>query len=197
MEWSSVQPPIAKIDYATGGPTESNLFIIDVEGFQLSKDFFVKELAVFNPVTENSWVGLFKPPFESLYLKKKGLQCINYCTDNFHGLKWDQGEFPYSAIYPMISHFANNATLYAKGQQKCAWLRQFTSAPVIDLETLGCPPAKELPHACLCMNHNTLFKTCAMDKAIRLGRYLVHMYDMQPIVNIPKMSVTPSSSPLL
>lgn len=183
---------------------QPNIFIVEVEGFQIFKDFYVKELAFYNPSTCNTWLGLFKAPFDKGILKKKGLKCIDYCIENFHGLRWEQGDFPYSAIYPIISHFAHNAILYTKGLDKCRWIQQFTTAPVINLEQLGCPPAQELPHASLCQHHNTYHKTCALDKSVRLGKYLSQLYEMgQPtspdatMYNaIAAMMQTPASSPI-
>lgn len=159
---------------------ESNVLIVDVVGFQVSKDFFVKELAFYNPTTHMSWLGLFKPPFEKGYLKKKGLKCIDFSTDDLHGLKWNSGDYPYSAVYSTIAHFAQNATLYAKGDEKCQWIQQFTTSPILNLELIGCPPANQLPHECLCLHHNTYIKECALDKAVRLGKYFAQMYNMVP-----------------
>ena len=112
----------------------------------------------------------------------KGIKCIDYCTQNFHGLSWHQGEYPYSSLFPAISHFADDTTLYAKGEQKCRWLHKYTTSQVIDLEQLGCPPTKQLPHASLCPHHNTFIKTCALDKAVRLGKYLSQLYEMTPLI---------------
>ena len=154
---------------------ESTRLIVDVEGFQVCNDFFVKELAFYNPTTHKSWHGLFKPPFEKGFFKKKGLNCVE---NNRHGLKWGSGEYPYSALYPTIAFFTQNATLFAKGDQKCQWIQQFTTAPIINLEQLGCPPAKQLPHECLCPHHNTYLKECALENAVRLGKYFGQMYNM-------------------
>ena len=158
----------------------TNIFIVDVEGFQISKDFFVKELAFYNPESHKMWHGLFKPPFDKVLLKKKGLKCIDFCTEQFHGLRWEHGDYPYSALYSIISHFAANAILYAKGAEKCKWLQQFTAAPIFDLEQLGCPPSQHLPHGCPCPQHNTLKWKCALDKAVRFGKYFANIFMMVP-----------------
>ena len=52
-----------------------NILIVDLEGFQLKKDFYVKELAFYNPTTMTCWTGLFNPPFDRQFVKKK------YATD--------------------------------------------------------------------------------------------------------------------
>ena len=52
-----------------------NVLIIDLEGFHLRKDFYVKELAFYNPTTMMCWTSLFKPPFDRQFVKKK------YATD--------------------------------------------------------------------------------------------------------------------
>ena len=158
----------------------TNIFIADVEGFEISKDFFVKELAFYNPSTHRMWHGHFKPPFDKVFLKRKGLKCIDICTEQLHGLRWEHGDYPYGALYSIISHFAENGFLYAKGFEKCKWLQQFTAAPVLDLEQLGCPPSHQLPHGCPCPHHNTLKWNCALDKAVKFGKYFSNLFAMVP-----------------
>ena len=160
--------------------SKPNIFVVEVEGFQVYGDFYVKELAFYNPTTHKCWSTLFKPPFEKKHLKKKGLQCIEYSTTNIHGLKWEDGIYPYSALYTVVSHFASSSILYAKGLQKCKWLQQYTCSSIYDLDQLGCPPAKDLPHQCLCMYHNSVLKDCALDKSLRLGKYVADMFQMMP-----------------
>ncbi len=160
---------------------ESEIFIVDVEGFQIKQDFFIKELAFYNPYSKQMWSGVFHAPFDRAYLKKKGQECIEYASSNLHGLRWEQGQYPYSMSYHLISHFGKKGNLYAKGSQKCVWLQQYTTSPVTNLEVFGCPPPKDLPQAYLCIEHSSLEKACAMDKAIRLGNYMASLWEMKNV----------------
>lgn len=161
--------------------SDPDTLFVGVEGFQLNNDFYLKELAFFNPVTMQCWSGLFKPPFDKKYMKKKGADAIDTITRNVHGLKWDDGAFPYPMAYYVVSHFGSENLLYSKGKDVCAWLQQFTTTPIIDLDQFGCPPLKELPHGCLCLHHNTLDKSCAIDKAVRMGQFFSKVFALQPV----------------
>lgn len=179
---------------------DANVLIVDLEGFQIKKDFFIKEIAFFNPNTMQCWSGLFKSPFDKQFLKKKGITAIEYATKYLHGLKWDDGDYPYSMIFQVVSHFGRGYQLYSKGSEKCGWLQQFTSLPVINLELYGCPPAKELPHGCMCIHHNSLEKSCAIDKSVKFGLYLsklYHLHDVAVAVNIKEEPEQPEETELI
>ena len=177
---------VASVDgeIRTGGQSSwspaPNILVIDVEGFQLKKDFYVKELAFYNPHTMQCWTGLFKPPFDRSSMKKKFVADMDWASRNMHHLKWEDGEYPYSMAGTMIAHFGNSHQLYAKGHEKCLWIQQYSLTPVIDLEQLGCPRAMDLPFGANCTFHNNC--SCAIDKAVRLGRYLVNLFTLTPIV---------------
>ena len=160
---SSSQNPSASVGFTFGAhPTdnqtpqcdESTRLIVDVVGFKVGKDFFIKELAFYNPSTHKSWQGLFKPPFEKELFKKKGLNCLDSNTQ-LHGLRWDAGDYPYSALYPTIAFFTQNAILYASGEEKCQQIQQFTTATIMKLAAMGCPPPEWTTVKRLCSNNTT------------------------------------------
>ena len=159
-------------------PTASSL-IVEVEGFQMKKDFFVKELAFVNPITQHYWVGTFEPPHGRQYMKKKYQQDMDWTTIHLHGLTWEDGCYPYSVAFYMLHHFGANHQLFAKGKQKCHWIKQHTGLSVLDLEDIGCPAAKDLPFGSVCEYHDSRQKACALDKATRLGTYIVDMFAMK------------------
>lgn len=162
---------------------ESDILIVDMEGFTLKDEFFVKELAFYNPCTMQCWVGTFKPPYDKKYIKSCYSKTMREEAIEMHGLKWDDdGLYPYSMAFTMINRFANTHQLLAKGRRNCLWLQQYTDTILIDLEQYGCPPASELPFGCYCQFHNSTFKSCALDKAVRMGRYYVNLFTMKPIV---------------
>jgi len=162
-------------------PHAPNILIVDVEGFQLKKDFYVKELAFYNPFTKEYWQATFKPPFDRQYVKKRYCTDMDWVTRKLHGLKWEDGQFPYAMAFHMISYFGATYQLYAKGEEKALWVQQQTPFSVVNMELLGCPKAKDLPFGCFCRFHNTLEKSCALDKAVRLGHYYVDIFAMLPI----------------
>lgn len=165
----------------------TNAMIVEVEGFQLKNDFFVKELAFVNLLTKEYWVGIFLPPYGRQHMKKKYNQELDWCTKHLHGLTWEEGLYPYNVAFMMLNHFGATYQLYTKGKQKVDWIREHTALNVLDLEDIGCPPAKELPFASYCEFHNSLHRSCALDKATRLARHLVTMFSLKnpALLNTP------------
>ena len=170
--------PNGAVGRFTTMPSPHNSLIVDVEGFQLNKDFYVKELAFYQPSTREYWAATFKPPFGRQYVKKRFASDMDWVTRNLHGLKWEDGQFPYAMAFHMISHFGSTYQLYAKGEEKSLWVQQQTPFTVVNLELLGFPKAKELPFGCFCRHHNTLEKSCALDKAVRLGTYYNELFSL-------------------
>ena len=157
----------------------SNIIIIDVEGYSLKNDFFVKELACYNPSNEKYWTALFLPPFNKDMFKKKYEDTI---TNNKHGLKWDEGHLPYSMLYQVLEHFGANFRLYARGKDKIKYLQNCMQHPLNDLESFGCPPASELPQSYPCIYHDTTNNSCALNNAIKMGNHFFAFYKMNDLV---------------
>ena len=175
----------------TWSPTTSSL-IIDVEGFKVNKDFYVKEMAFYNAVTKEHWVGTFKPPFDKQCMKKGFASNIDLYAQARTGLTWEEGSYPYNVAFTMLSYFGNSHQLYASGRDMCQWIQQHTSLSVVDLEELGCPNVKEVPFGSYCVYHNSLKKrTCALAKAIRMGYYLMDMFSLK---TLPLHSFQPDGS---
>ena len=124
--------------------------------------------------------GLFNPLFDRQFVKKKYATDMNWATRHLHGLTWEEGQYPYSLSSTTISHFGSTHQLYAKGHEKGLWLQQYTTYPMVDLIKYGCPATKELPFGCFCTFHNTLERSCGLDKAMRLGQYYMELCFMKP-----------------
>ena len=169
----------------------TNALIVDAEGFQLKKDFYVKEMAFYNAVTKEHWVGTFKPPFDKKCMKKKFARDIDIYVQAFTGLKWEEGTFPYNVAFTMLTYFGNKHQLYARGKDTCQWIQQHTSLSVVDLEELGCPIIDALPFRSYCVQHNSLKRTCALDRAMRMGYYLMDMFSLK---TLPLHSFQPDGS---
>ena len=102
----------------------TNLFfnhpiILDIEGFKCSKKpFIIKELSV---CSANKIDTIhFLPPVHFLNLSKEEKKAYNWVSKFLHGLRWDEGAYPYSYLDEIcdsnrlrnpISHF------FCKGTQ--------------------------------------------------------------------------------
>ena len=138
------------------------------------------------------WTGFFNPPFDRQFIKTKFVGDMDLVTKNLHGLKWEDGKLPFSLTYTMINYFGNKHQLHVKGREKCLCLQQHTTPTGIDLEQLGCP-AKEVSRGCLC--RFSLERTCALDKAVRLGHYYIDLFSPKPVMLPPTVESKDASVP--
>lgn len=159
-------------------PQFKPVMIICMEGFQLEQNFYVKELAVHNPYNANYWIGTFKPPFDITVTKKRFAKQIEMQSRCTHGLNWEEGQYPYSMAFHIIQKFGTCNQLFAKGNNMCSWIEQVVPVPVTNIELLGCPSLEHLPHAYYCQFHNNCQKQCALDKAVRIGRFYSQVHNM-------------------
>lgn len=153
-------------------PTPSVL-IIDYSGFQLDDDIFIKELALYQPFAKTYWVGTFKRPFAKSYCKKKIIDSIDQQTLT-HMISWDDGEYPYFMLPHILKYFSCSQNLYAKNNDKACQLYKFTDYPV---NILYCED--NLPFGSFCSLHDSTKCYCALDHAVRMGRYFAEMYSFK------------------
>ena len=153
-------------------PTPS-ILIVDYNGFQLDDDFFIKELALYQPFAKTYWVGTFKRPFNKCYCKKKILDSIDQQTLR-HMLSWDEGEYPYFMLPHILKYFSSLQHLYAKNSEKACELYKFTDYPVNILYS-----PENLPFGSYCSFHDATKYYCALDNAVRMGQYFVQMHSFK------------------
>ena len=144
--------------------------VIDFEGFRVSNQpFLIKEISVRGLDFHDTL--LLKPPYASSLIPAKTQKVYNWLTKNLHGLTWNSGDYDYSFLFCFFISLKirfPNIVVYAKGYEKCAYLRCFF-IHVINLETLNCPNANRLNQFPYfnCHNHqNNYFPShCAREKA--------------------------------
>ncbi|CAH2019347.1 unnamed protein product [Acanthoscelides obtectus] len=77
----------------------------------------------------------FKAPFPWDLLPPPLKIQAKWLTDNYHGISWNSGFTPLHKFGNIIKHIADGADrIYVKGREKAAYLRNFTSKPIIELE---------------------------------------------------------------
>ena len=118
---------------------------IDFEGFRISNHpFVVKEWSVRGLDFHDTI--LLKPPYTSNLIPSKTQKVYAWLTKNIHGLTWESGVHNYSFLFCFFVSLKirfPNIIVYAKGFEKCAYLRCFF-IQVINLETPNCPSANQL-----------------------------------------------------
>ncbi|CAH1981676.1 unnamed protein product [Acanthoscelides obtectus] len=82
-----------------------------------------------------------------------------WLTDNYHGISWNSGFTPLHKFGNIIKHIADGADrIYVKGREKAAYLRNFTSKPIIELEE----QPRLTPSPAKCFYHTTDICMCAI-----------------------------------
>lgn len=164
----------------------SETVVIDFEGFRYSNQpFILKEVSVRGLDYYDSI--LLKPPFPINLHSIKAQKSYKWTTENLHGILWDSGTYDYSFIFCFFTSLKirfPNIIVYAKGHEKCSFLRNFFSQ-VNDLDQLNCPKASDFPHIITptCFNHlpNSPQYHCARNKTSIFYNWLSH-YQQNPNV---------------
>lgn len=151
-----------------------NIIIVDYTGFKLDQDIFIKELALYHPFATNCWIGTFQKPFSKSYCKKKVLSNIDAQTETY-GLSWDEGQYPYSMLPHFLKYFAN-ICMYATSAEKAYHIQQLTDIPISPLSA-----PDNLPFGSFCPMHDATSCYCALDHAVRVGRWFAEMHSFKPL----------------
>lgn len=123
-------------------------YIVDLQGFKRPiNEFVLKEISFLEVQGDGPPLTLFfdsPSAWKSLPVKYKAMNL--WLTRNYHGMSWEDGEIPYEAAETIIGAILQRARkVYVKGLEKTQWMKKFTNAEIIDLETLDCPSLKKLP----------------------------------------------------
>ena len=153
----------------------NHLIILDIEGFKCGKKpLIIKELSVCSANTIDTIN--FLPPVQFNNLSKEEKKAYNCVSKFLHGLRWDEGEYPYSylnQIFDSIRLRNPNSHFFAKGTQKSVLLAEYLKLPVTNLEDIGCPKIEQLlgqeKHICKRHSHllpsHQLLKHCTVRKS--------------------------------
>lgn len=120
---------------------------MDVQGFKSSANSFVfKEVSVsyVRGTVVNTY--LFKPPFPWEVLQARYKSENSWLTRNYHGLAWESGSVPYTAVSLTLQPFLQAASVtYVKGSEKRSWLQEkFPETYFVNVEDIGCPSLSKL-----------------------------------------------------
>ena len=105
------------------------------------------------------------------------------------GLTWDDGLIPYLSLFQSLTEATTNfAHLYAKGDDKCAYLTNLLGRPVQNLDSFGCPSRKEfkMDKSCSLPCHKFPDMSCAVRNALNLYGWLKHHIQDKEYVKCPK-----------
>lgn len=159
-------------------------YIIDLQGFKgPTNEFILKEISIIRADEKNCepLTLLFDSPYAWDRLPEKYKISNKWLERNFHGMSWDNGAIPYDTAKGLIQTILRGARcIYVKGYEKSLWLASFIdlSTEIIDLETLDCPPLRNLVKSTSnCVHHiNDSKFNCATRnvRALKSWFYVYH-----------------------
>ena len=149
--------------------------VVEFEGFQLNPyDFIIKELAFY--VIDYGYHARwnFLPPFPWSELSAKNKKMAAWLTRNFHGLRWESGDLPYSSCELILTSLLTSyKVIYTKGLEKTIFLERKSGRKIFNLDDLNCPKVTSLGSLQVkCPVHMLHFKHCALVKASFYALYI-------------------------
>lgn len=145
--------------------------IVEMQCFKSNTgNFIVKEMAF--KTMEEDLVYLFRPPFSKRLLSKRTRRVNNYCTTNFHGLKWETGDIDYGYLKDILrSRCHNFCNILTQGSEKKSFLEKILCRPVIDVQLPALNSLPSPPDLGKCPSeHEDFF--CARENASKISYWL-------------------------
>ena len=156
-------------------------YILDAQGFwQQGNSLVLKELAIV-PIDRaldadpRLYTYLFKAPYPWKRLTQKYRDKNLWLMQNYHGLKWDSGNFEYTQVRSILQEELSDATMiYVDGPERKEWLEDILDKSVMNIRELGyVKPARAV--VTVCANHSALRKVvCALHHAKLMRDYALH-----------------------
>lgn len=153
--------------------------MVDARGCTLKKDFYAKELAFVNTLTQDYWVGTFEPCLDKSYLKKKYVNKIDREVTEELGLQWKEGQYPYQTAFTVLDYFGQGMQMYALGSELCQWIQQHTSICVVNLEELfgnRMEPPRDVIIDC---QYDHCTANCALNRAMYYSQCLNDLFNLK------------------
>lgn len=147
-----------------------SLLIVEFQAFRNNEDeFVVKELAV-GDLHGRLRRFLFYPPYPQSELHHRIQISNKWCTDNLHGIEWDDGNLPYSDLSEILFSATNPyRSIVTKGRTKSVWLSAFLKRKVFDLDTVMKFRMNLLPKPIRKCDHNGV---CAKINVIKIRNWM-------------------------
>lgn len=136
----------------------SQKIVLDFQGFKDANNMFIiKELAGFDGI--KCFHTVFEPPYPLSALPRDLQLTSRWLSQNYHNINWEEGFTPYSQIGNVFRKLtASYQIIYIKGKEKCAFLRNLTNYPIVELPEHP-PLQRSNPN---CIFHNNKICMCAL-----------------------------------
>ena len=159
-------------------------YALSVQGFwQQGAQYILKELAVvpIDKALDNEprlYNYLIKPPYPWKRLTQKYRDKNTWLMHNYHGLKWESGNFSYDQIRNILEELLCDSTMvYVDGSDCKEWLSKYIKKSVMDIRELGYVE-RSRSVVTVCTNHRPLRKViCALHHAKLIRDWAHHHID--------------------
>ena len=149
---------------------EESAVVVDIECFRYrNKEWIIKEIAICGDYLDSITV---KPPHALDLLSPDVCKAYTWITKNLHGMHWNSGDYPFNRLALFVESVKlryPNSKFYAKGFQKCVYLKELFHREFIDLDDLNCPKITNLFFSKVKCNKLSVFHSqthqCARRKA--------------------------------
>lgn len=155
--------------------------IVDFQAFKDNcNNFIVKECAVTSPDYCFIQHWIIAPPYDFYTLSSQKRKEAIWLQLNYHGLKWSDGGIKYSVFLNELQKVCSKGIrIFAKGSDKCDWLKVILNTNIIDLEGFNVPRFKALMQTTYipvlrCFYHcKDKKRICALTNAYKLKLWVV------------------------
>jgi hypothetical protein len=154
--------------------------VIDIQGFK-TPEFTPKELAIWDGNRLAHYV--FKEPFSFKYLPEKFQREANWLSNNYHRIKWSDGDVDLSRIPYILNNIKRYTdTIYCKGQIKSIYLKKLFGEEITVKDLNQTPSLRNLPREHIknanskCFYHQN--GVCAIDNVKLIYDYIVNPFSL-------------------
>lgn len=146
---------------------------VDLQGFNLNKEFIIKEFAY--STNDYTQVFLVKPPYAFSRLSENEKKQVRWLEKNY-GILWSEGYIDYREFRRIIVSHLKDKKIFVKGPEKALWIRDlYSDCTIIELERKGYPNFKYL-YEKYCTNDSTYNcvyhkKKCALKHVICIKKW--------------------------
>lgn len=162
---------------------------MDVQGFQLCREFIIKEIALVGAEGKIYHVWTLKPPCRFEHLSIDDRVAVKR-TSNFKlGLAWDDGDVPYRSVSTIFVQIAREFRTWIVEDKRAANLVfEYKSlsvkireiSEIIRVPEDGSDPDQDIVYPSLCCLHD--HPCCAVQKATRLFNLYLN-FQKNPLSN--------------
>lgn len=155
--------------------------VIEFQAFRGNDDrFIIKELVIFDMLTQAAYPFLFEAPCSVHALNSKAKVTNRWITNHFHHIHWYEGFLPYNNIHKIMFHYCKQFThIYTRGLEKKKWIQQYTDNEVSDIKV---DKTFNFNYKQICISTvdpKHKHSQCALQNAYHLAAYLQQQQQQQ------------------